>query len=97
MGILDDLKTMAMAFQEAGKMELYEKISKLLKEREALEKEVSKLKKKIEFKESMIFENRAYWIKDKNGNVKDGPFCPTCWDSEKLQNAHNWIYGRSWG
>jgi len=85
MGIFSEFQSMAKTFQEAGKMELYEKISKLLKENEALKEEVSKLEEKLKLKKSMIFENRAYWIKDENGNIKDGPFCPTCWDSEELR------------
>jgi len=60
-----------------------EKISKLLKENEALKEKVSELKKKLEFKESMVFEDRAYWIKD--GEKKDGPFCPHCLDGEGIK------------
>lgn len=85
MGIFSEFQSVMKLFREAGKMELYEKISELLKENEVLKEKVSALEEKLKLKKSMIFENRAYWIKDEEGNVEDGPFCPNCWDSEKLQ------------
>jgi hypothetical protein len=30
---------------------------------------------------NMIFENRVYWDLKEDG-TKDGPYCPSCWDSE---------------
>jgi len=85
MGIFSEFQSVMKLFREAGKMELYEKISELLKENEVLKEKASALEEKLKLKKSMIFENRAYWIKDEERNVEDGPFCPTCWDSEKLQ------------
>jgi len=82
MGIFSEFQSMAALFQEAGKMELYEKIAKLFEENRALKEKVSELEKKLKLKESMVFEDRAYWIKD--GEKKDGPFCPHCWDADGL-------------
>lgn len=84
MGIFSEFQSMMKLFQEAGKMELYEKISKLLKENEVLKEKISALKEKLKLKKSMIFEEEVYWIKDENGNVKDEPFCPNCYDAEEL-------------
>lgn len=85
MGIFSEFQSMTKLFQEAGKMELYEKIAELFNENETLKKEVSKLKKKLELKDSMEFDGNRDWymMLDKDGNEKDGPFCPHCWDTEE--------------
>ncbi len=53
------------------------------KENERLHKENSKLKKELELKKTLFFdEKEGYWEKDKKGKQKDGPFCPRCYESE---------------
>jgi len=89
MAIFDELKSVGKILQEAGKIEQYKQIldalQKLLemqKRIDELETENKKLKEKLETKESLHFENGAYWI-TKEDSTKDGPFCSRCWDVEK--------------
>jgi len=96
MGAISEIKEIGKFLQNVGNIELYqnlmevqEKTLETMEKNIILKKENDELKEKLKLKEIMEFEDRAYWIKNKNGNVEDGPFCPTCWDSEKLQNAHN--------
>lgn len=85
MVIFDVLKTTASVLKEANKIEEYKKIldvqeQLLIMQNRIfdLETENRELKGKLETKESLVFENNAYWI-DKDGG-KDGPFCSCCWD-----------------
>jgi len=43
--------------------------------------ELRRLKSEIEIKDKIIWENPYYFLI--NGDVKDGPFCQRCYDSEK--------------
>ena len=51
------------------------------------------LRDKLRIKESLTYENNAYWIK---GDKKDCPFCSRCWDSDKqsirMQPCENRAY-----
>lgn len=88
MAIFDELKSIAGTLREADKIPQYEQIlgiqEKLLEMQSKisnLETENRALKEKLEIKESLAYENNAYWIiKD---DKKDGPFCSRCWDVEK--------------
>ena len=91
MGILDDLKSIGKVLQEAGKIDLYQKILdiqaralEMLEKIRKLEKEKQELKEKLEIKENLEYdnENSAYWVK-KGEMEKDGPFCSRCWDVDK--------------
>ncbi|ADG92408.1 conserved hypothetical protein [Arcobacter nitrofigilis DSM 7299] len=44
--------------------------------------EIKKLKEELKDKDIRIFDGDVYW-KEVNGN-KEGPYCPTCLDVEKL-------------
>ena len=78
---MTNLKFIAETFQKAGKFEEYQKISDLMQENEELKKENKKLFEKLKIKESLIFENNAYWTKE--DGKKDGPYCSCCWDDNK--------------
>lgn len=101
MAIFDELKSIGRTLQEAGKIELYgkileiqEKLLELQNQLLVLEAENKQLKEKLQFKESLIFENNAYWIK--KGDEKEGPYCSCCWDSNektiRMQPAPNPAY-----
>ena len=60
-----------------GKEKLLEMQSRIA----TLEGEKKELKEKLETKESLKYENNAYWII--RDNIKDGPYCSRCWDVEK--------------
>lgn len=88
MAIFDELRSVAGVLQEAGKIEQYRQILDAQKELLEMQKRISDLeteskdlKEKLETKESLVFENNAYWI-DKDGK-RDGPFCSCCWDDNK--------------
>lgn len=88
MAIFDELKSVGKILQEAGKIEQYQQILEaqrelleMQKKIQNLEKENIELKEKLKIKESLIFENEAYWINNKD--KKDGPFCSRCWDVNK--------------
>jgi len=95
-----NIKDLWNVFNEAGKIEEYQKILDLidsqfkLRERiEELKRENLTLQNKLEIKENLEFRNNAYYLK--NG---DGPFCQACWDDkEKLirilpTNSYNNFY-----
>ncbi len=46
-----------------------------------LEKENEDLVEKLKIKDSLEFENNAYWITKED--KKEGPFCTCCWDDDK--------------
>jgi hypothetical protein len=85
----DDIKKIAKVLQEAGKIDLYEKLLEMkrrameMQEKiEALSSENKKLKKNQDIEEDLEVKDNHYWWK-KGGNL-DGPFCTKCWDKEKL-------------
>jgi hypothetical protein len=88
MAVFDELKSIAKVLQEAGKIELYQKIldvqQQLLEMQNTifeLNSENKVLKETMETQETLVFERNAYWIvKDQ---TKDGPFCSRCWDDQK--------------
>ncbi len=88
MSTFDKLKSIASILQEAGKIEQYKQILETQKELleiqkniSDLEKENNDLKQKLEIKDSLVYENNAYWIV--NNDKKDGPYCTCCWDDSK--------------
>jgi len=59
-------------------VDLKEQVLELREENHSLKEELSK---KTGY--NMVFENCVYWnILD--NKEKDGPFCPVCWDKDKL-------------
>ncbi|MSR87923.1 MAG: hypothetical protein EXS69_02050 [Candidatus Zambryskibacteria bacterium] len=89
MAIFDVLKTAAKVAQEAGKIDLYGQIlevyEKLLEQQKQiveLEGVNKELREKLETKESLQYQNGAYWAVKEDAS-KDGPFCSRCWDVEK--------------
>lgn len=88
MAIFEELKSIAGVLKEADKIEQYQQIldaqQELLKMQSKiaeLEDENKSLKEKLRTKESLIYENHAYWT-NKEGK-KEGPFCSRCWDKNK--------------
>lgn len=85
----DDIKKIAKVLQEAGKIDLYEKLLEL-KERamemqekiEKLSTENKKLIKNQSIKEKLELADNHYWLK--NEDKLDGPYCTKCWDKEQL-------------
>lgn len=43
---------------------------------------INELKQQLSLKESIIFEEPFYW-KKLEGDAKDGPYCPKCYDVDK--------------
>ncbi|MGB9722148.1 MAG: hypothetical protein ACPL28_11810 [bacterium] len=89
MSIFDELKSIGKIFQEAGKIDLYEKILSIQQQLmemnnriTSLENENRDLKEKFKIKETLFYENNAYW-QNKEDGTKDGPFCTRCWDKNK--------------
>ena len=105
MAVFDELKSIAQVLQEAGKIDLYEKIlaiqQQLLEMQEKIriqDTEIRDFKDKLKIKADLVFEKSAYWIKKDDGS-KEGPYCPTCWEKDNkvihlLQQRPNWdIWG----
>jgi len=96
MGIFDELKSIGKIFQEAGKIDLYQKVLEIQKKLlemqktiQGLEEDNQELKKKLEIKEKIYYRDNAYWFKDKEGK-ENGPYCSHCWDFEnKLMHLHS--------
>jgi hypothetical protein len=91
MALFEDLKSVAKIFQEAGKIDLYEKIlsiqQELLDMQENLrlkDETIRELNKELKLKGEMSFERNAFWRTQPNGDL-EGPYCPGCWgDKGKL-------------
>ncbi|MDO8507833.1 MAG: hypothetical protein Q7S53_04705 [bacterium] len=91
MGI--DIKTIGKVLQEAGKIELYQqvlemqaKMNEMQDSNYELKKENRKLKEDLELKNSLEFDHGCYWINrvEDGEETKEGPFCPHCWDKDKV-------------
>ncbi len=88
MVIFDELKSIAGTLREADKIPQYEQILGIQEKLLEMQNKISELdtenrvlKEKLETKESLAYENNAYWI-IKDGK-KDGPLCSSCWDDNK--------------
>jgi len=84
MGFIEELKSIAGVFREAGKIDQYkqivdalQKISEIQAKLSVLETENQILKSKLDVKDLLLFKNNSYWIKE------DGPYCSCCWDDER--------------
>jgi len=89
MGVLSEVQLIGKALQEAGKIDLYQKLLAILEKDLELQDENQKLKEKIaslseelRMKGSLRFKNNSYYLELENGQA-DGPFCSACWDSKK--------------
>jgi regulator of replication initiation timing len=40
------------------------------------------LKEKLSVKEEFVFEKNLYWKKSPDGNISEGPFCPSCFSGK---------------
>ncbi|MBI1929150.1 hypothetical protein HYR99_33505 [Candidatus Poribacteria bacterium] len=65
-------------FEEKNKAELAKKDLEIAR----LKKEMEDLKEKLKTRDSLEFEDDAYWIKKPDG-TKDGPYCSKCYDTEQ--------------
>ncbi len=81
-----DVKYLFEVLTKAGKIDEYQKIIDLVKEKQELVNENIELKKenrelieKLNLQNDLEFKNNAYWKKSNN----DGPFCSRCWDKNK--------------
>ena len=61
---------------------IWETIKKRIENNRKKDKTIKKLQEALEIKGKMKCEHSAYWIKDDQGNVIDGPFCTNCFDNE---------------
>ncbi|WKZ32125.1 MAG: hypothetical protein QY316_09420 [Thermodesulfobacteriota bacterium] len=98
MGILENAKDVVKLVKEIDNIELYRKILDLqselmdvLQELGELKKENASLKELLERRESLKYENNAYW-RDLNGK-KEGPFCATCHDTKELLVRLHYVNG----
>lgn len=87
MGIIDDLKAAANLAHDVKNIPLYEKLMGLMTqvyevhdENRTLREQVRELRKQLELRDSLRFEDNFYWL-DKDGK-QYGPYCPSCYDGE---------------
>ncbi len=87
MGVIDTLKDVAKLAQDVQNMPLYQQLLSLqaevfdlYDENRNLKEETRLLREQLELRAKLSFENNFYWIVD--GDSKDGPFCPKCYDQE---------------
>lgn len=90
MGIIDNAREVVKVVQQIDNVELYRKIldlhseiMKLVEENRNLKVEITRLTEALKIKESLQFQNDAYWTMKPDGTPKDGPFCSKCWDKER--------------
>ena len=85
--IVDLVKKGATSEAQEKIMELREASIELQEENFNLREEVRELKAKLEAKESLTFNGEVYYRMD--GEDKEGPYCPGCYDSQsKLIRLH---------
>jgi hypothetical protein len=97
MGIISDAQLIGKALQEAGKIELYqklieiqEKIIETQQENHELREIVGKLENEQKLRGALRFENNAYYLYGEPGEKPIGPFCSGCRDaSGKLIHMHS--------
>ncbi len=89
MGVIENVKEIANIVRQIDNIELYRQIVDLqgevvglVEENGRLKHEVANLKEKLTVKGKLVVKDDCYWLPDDSGNL-DGPFCTTCWDTEK--------------
>ena len=89
MGKIDLLKDLAKILQDINRIDLLRQLSdmqtellELTQERNALLKKNEEFKNERQTQQQLGFDRNLYWMIDKDGSKK-GPYCATCWDSEK--------------
>lgn len=89
MSIIENAKEIARIVQQIDNVDLYRKILdlhaeiiELYDQNRGLREENGALKEKVKFKEALVYEDKAYWVKMEDS--KDGPFCSSCWDAKQL-------------
>lgn len=79
-------------------MELRERSIELQEENIELKEENRRLKDILSRKESLRFINNVYYSVE--GDSQDGPFCPTCHDSDskviRLHPFNHYVMGQEW-
>lgn len=78
MGIIETIKTASEVISGIESYSLKKEMLDLLTVCEELQKENKELREQLEIEESLKFDDGAYWKED-----GDGPFCSSCWDSDK--------------
>lgn len=88
MPIFDELKSVAKTLRDADKLEQYQQILDAQQQLLAMQEEIaslkaenSELRDKLSERDSLIFEDNAYY-KEVQGQEKEGPFCSKCYDSD---------------
>ncbi|MEI8390246.1 MAG: hypothetical protein WCG23_10235 [bacterium] len=82
--VLDNVNAIKEIADSIQNIELKSIIVDLKEQVLELKEENLNLKEKLSKQEdfNMIFEDNKYWNTNEN-NVKDGPYCPACWDNNK--------------
>ncbi len=113
MGIIQTAKDIVSIVQKMGNIDLIEKVldlqtelSEIVEQLGEKEKTIEKLTEALELKGNLQREYSAYWLKDDQGNIIDGPFCTNCFDTEHTprrlvqggkqngQGGHSWEWVR---
>lgn len=95
MGLTDTLKTVYKGVQTIGNMELLAEIQEareeavsLVEENAGLRQRIKDLEEALEAHGALEFDGAVYWICE--GDERDGPVCPRCYDAErKLIRLHS--------
>jgi len=89
MSLISEFKEIGSYLQKAGNIDLYNKLIaiqekdlEIMNTNKELRKKVDKLEEDLKIKGQLKFENDVYWLEE-NEKI-DGPYCPHCWDAEKL-------------
>lgn len=85
----EDIKKIATVLQEAGKLDLYEKLLEIKQQAMEMQEKIEKLSsenrnlsRNLNIKGNLELVDNHYWLKDQ-GKL-DGPYCTKCWDKEQL-------------
>ena len=81
--IVDLFKKGATIEAQEKIMEIREAALELQEENLELKERIRELEQQQEIKDSLVWDGVVYWIKDKNSNEREGPYCQPCWDKEK--------------
>lgn len=77
--IMDLIKKGSTIEAQEKIIELREAALELQEENISLKEEISQLKRKIQEQDMFDFDGDVYWVSD--GDAKEGPYCPQCFDT----------------
>lgn len=89
MGVFEELKSIGRVLQEAGKIDLYQKILEVQSNLLEYQKEIADLKnqnielmEKLRMKGKLVYDSKEKAYFSEEDSERNSPFCPNCWEND---------------